>query len=71
MYSNDSFEEMLKTALRKEGEEQAVVYRDAEDVILNDMPFVLLYYKNLNLLSNKRYWLPMNPLLYKFYKYAR
>lgn len=71
MYSNDSFEEMLKTALRKEGEEQADVYRDAEDVILNDMPFVLLYYKNLNLLSNKRYWLPMNPLLYKFYKYAR
>jgi hypothetical protein len=34
------------------------------------MPFVLTYYKNVTHLSNKKYILPMNPLLYKYYKNA-
>ena len=70
MYSNDSFEEMTKAALIKDGNEQVSLYQSAEDVILEDMPFVLLYYKSVSLLSNTRYRLPVNPLLYKYYKYA-
>lgn len=69
-YTNAIFEELIKTALFKDGEEQAMCYRTAEEVILDDMPFVLLYYNNISLLSNGLYSLPVNPLMYKFYKYA-
>ena len=70
-YSNAEFEELLKDAQSKEGERQVERYKDAENVILEDMPFVLLYYKNVNMLSNTRFNLPVNPLLYKYYKYAK
>jgi hypothetical protein len=43
----------------------------AEDVILNDMPFLLLYFKNTIRASNEKFDMPLHPLQYRFYKYAQ
>jgi oligopeptide transport system substrate-binding protein len=69
-YSNSQFDSIVSMASQKTEDQQSELYKQAETIILEDMPFVLTYYKNVTHLSNKKYILPMNPLLYKYYKNA-
>lgn len=69
-YSNTKFDNLLKIASQMPENQQADLYWKAETIILNDMPFLLTYYKNATILSGVKYTLPMNSLLYKFYKDA-
>lgn len=69
-YSNVHFDSLVDLAQQKPKDQQKYLYKQAEEVILNDMPFVLTYYKNMTILSNNKYTLPMNSLLYKYYKDA-
>ncbi len=69
-YSNDQFDNTINKAPQMPKEQQAELYKKAEAIILDDMPFILTYYKNMISLSDKKYVLPINPLLYKYYKDA-
>lgn len=69
-YSNIQFDSLVKIASQKPENQQAELYLKAETIILNEMPFLLTYYKNVTILSSMKYTLPMNSLLYKFYKDA-
>jgi len=69
-YSNAVFDSIVNEALKRPIDEQNKLYLDAENIILNDMPFFLAYYSNIIRISNGDYELPINPLLYKYYKNA-
>ncbi len=43
----------------------------AQELILQDMPFVLLYFKTTVRASNQRFEMPLHPLQYRLYKLAR
>jgi oligopeptide transport system substrate-binding protein len=70
-YSNSQFDELVNGAAKRPGEQQKAKYLLAQDKILEDMPFVLAYYKNTIRVSNERFQMNLNPLLYKSYKNAK
>jgi oligopeptide transport system substrate-binding protein len=69
-YSNAELDKLLNEAPGKTLEEQMNLYKNAEEIILNDMPFLLVFYRNVINISDNSYKMPINPLLYKFYKNA-
>lgn len=67
-YSNNQFDSLINIASQVPENQQVDLYKQAENIILDDMPFLLTYYKNVTILEGERYTLPMNSLLYKIYK---
>ena len=69
-YSNPDFDRLVETAPQLPPDKQVAQYLKAQEIILNDMPFLIGYYKNMIRVSNKKFSMPMHPLGYRFYKYA-
>ncbi len=70
-YSNPNFDGLVETAPQLPSAKQIDQYLNAQRIILNDMPFFLAYYKNMIRVSNKKFAMPIHPLGYRFYKYAK
>lgn len=70
-YSNPEFDRLVETAPSLPHDQQIEQYLQAQDIILNDMPFLLAYYKNMIRVSNQKFDMPLHPLGYRFYKFAR
>ena len=70
-YSNAEFDSLVVTAPTLPQDQQIAQYLKAQDIILNDMPFFLAYYKNMIRVSNEKFEMPLHPLGYRFYKFAR
>lgn len=70
-YSNPEFDALVQEAKSLPGNRRKERFLEAETVILNDMPFLLLYFKNTIRVSNRRFEMPLHPLQYRFYKYAK
>lgn len=69
-YSNPEFDKLVTEAKSLPTHQRNESYLKAENIIFNDMPFLLLYFKNTIRVSNEKFDLPLHPLGYKFYKYA-
>ena len=69
-YSNSEFDKLVAEAKSLPENKRRENFLKAEDVILNDMPFLLLYFKNTIRVSNEKFDMPLHPLGYRFYKYA-
>lgn len=69
-YSNPEFDKLVTKAPETSINQQDEIYIQAEEIILEDMPFYLTYYANAIRVSNKKFKMPLNPLGYKFYKNA-
>lgn len=69
-YQNPEFDKLANEAKSFSGSEQNDRFLKAEDVILEDMPFLLLYFKNTIRVSDKKYNFPLHPLGYRMYKYV-
>lgn len=69
-YSNPEFDTLVENAAQLPVDQQAAEYLKAQNVILSDMPFLLVYYKNLTRVSNNKFSMPMHPLGYRLYKLA-
>ena len=70
-YSNPDFDDLLNDAPGLPSSQRKENYLKSQEIILNDMPFFLAYYKNLIRVSNKKFTMPLHPLGYRFYKLAR
>ncbi|MCJ7516225.1 MAG: ABC transporter substrate-binding protein [Dehalococcoidia bacterium] len=70
-YSNPEFDRLVAEAKSLPPDRRPENLLKAEDVILNDMPFLLLYFKNTIRASNEKFDMPLHPLQYRFYKYAK
>lgn len=70
-YSNPDFDKLVETAPQLPTDKQVNQYLKAQKIILNDMPFFLAYYKNMIRVSNNKFTIPIHPLGYRFYKYAK
>jgi peptide/nickel transport system substrate-binding protein len=70
-YSNAEFDRLVKEAKTLTSAKRKENYLKAEDIILNDMPFILLYFKNTIRISNDRFEMPLHPLGYRLYKNAK
>lgn len=70
-YQNAKVDRLIKESKTLSGVEQEENYLKAEDIILDDMPFLLLYFRNTIRVSNDRYDLPLHPLQYRLYRYAK
>jgi len=70
-YSNPDFDKLVETTPQLPTDKQVNQYLKAQNIILNDMPFLLAYYKNIVRVSNKKFNMPIHPLGYRFYKYAK
>jgi ABC-type transport system substrate-binding protein len=70
-YSNPEFDKLVTEARTLPVTERRTNFLKAEDIILGDMPFLLLYFKNTIRVSNEKFDLPLHPLQYRFYKYAK
>jgi len=70
-YSNVDFDALVEMAPQLPPEKQIDQYLNAQEIILNDMPFLLVYYKNIVRVSNNNFHLPLHPLGYRLYKFAR
>lgn len=69
-YSNPDFDRLVDEAPQMQPDKQNEQYLKAQEIILDDMPFFLAYYKNGIRVSNNRFEMPLHPLGYRFYKYA-
>lgn len=69
-YSNPAFDKLVDEAPKMHSDKQVAQYLNAQEIILDDMPFFLAYYKNGIRVSNNRFEMPLHPLGYRFYKYA-
>ncbi len=69
-YSNPDFDRLVDDAPKIDSDKQSAQYLNAQEIILDDMPFFLAYYKNGIRVSNNRFKMPLHPLGYRFYKYA-
>lgn len=70
-YQNPEFDKLVnESKLLSDIKQLDENYLKAEDMILEDMPFLLLYFKNTIRVSNKNYEFPLHPLGYRLYKYA-
>lgn len=70
-YSNPDFDRLVEATPQLPSDKQNDQYLKAQEIILNDMPFSLAYYKNLIRVSNNKFTMPIHPLGYRFYKYAK
>jgi peptide/nickel transport system substrate-binding protein/oligopeptide transport system substrate-binding protein len=70
-YSNPEFDKLVNGAKSLPENKRQDNLLKAEDMILNDMPFLLLYFKNTIRVSNEKFDFPLHPLKYRFYKYAK
>lgn len=70
-YSNTAFDKLIKEASLSPPDKQDELYLKAQEVILEDMPFLLLYYKNQLRATNNKFDMPLHPLGYRTYKYSR
>jgi ABC-type transport system substrate-binding protein len=70
-YSNPEFDKLVTEAKALRTDKTKDNFLKAEDIILDDMPFLLLYFKNTIRVSNGRFDMPLHPLGYRFYKYAK
>ncbi|OOP57414.1 MAG: hypothetical protein AYP45_03620 [Candidatus Brocadia carolinensis] len=70
-YSNPDFDTLIQEAPKMPLDKQHEQYLKAQEIILNDMPFFLAYYKNGIRVSDAKFEMPLHPLGYRFYKYAR
>ena len=70
-YSNPAFDRLVGEAPQMTEEKQNEQYLKAQEIILDDMPFLLGYYKNIVRVSNNKFEMPLHPLGYRFYKYAK
>ena len=70
-YSNAEFDSLVETAPSLPQDQQIAQYLKAQDIILSDMPFFLAYYKNMIRVSDEKFEMPLHPLVYRFYKFAR
>ncbi|MEW8341494.1 MAG: ABC transporter substrate-binding protein [Candidatus Thiodiazotropha taylori] len=71
-YSNSRFDASVSAA-EAAGTPQArtELFLKAQDILLDDMPLIPLYFENLLRASNGKFLLPMHPLLYRRYSEAR
>jgi len=69
-YSNSAFDKLVMETKLLPADKRKENFLKAEDQILNDMPFILLYFKNTIRVSNERFDMPLHPLGYRFYKFA-
>ena len=69
-YSNPEFDKLVIETKLLPADKRKENFLKAEDVILNDMPFLLLYFKNTIRVSSERFDMPLHPLGYRFYKFA-
>lgn len=69
-YQNPEFDRLVNEAKSLSGLEQNSRFLQAEDIILEDMPFLLLYFKNTIRVSDEKYNFPLHPLVYRLYKNA-
>lgn len=69
-YSNPAFDKLVIETKLLPADKRKENFLKAEDQILNDMPFLLLYFKNTIRVSNERFDMPLHPLGYRFYKFA-
>ncbi len=69
-YSNPEVDRLVAQSqtLKDKAADEALI--QAQKLILDDMPFVLLYFKKTARISNKRYEMPLHPLQYRLYKLA-
>jgi len=70
-YSNTEFDKLVAIAKSLPANKRKESFIKAEDAILGDMPFLLLYFKNTIRVSNEKFNMPIHPLGYRFYKYAK
>jgi oligopeptide transport system substrate-binding protein len=70
-YSSSEFDKLVTEAKSLPENKRRENFLKAEDVILSDMPFLLLYFKNTIRVSNEKFDMPLHPLQYRFYKYAK
>jgi len=68
-YSNSKFDELVNFSLKTD--EAKNNFMQAEKLILNDMPFLILYFSNSIRISDGKFKMPLHPLQYRFYKLAR
>jgi len=71
-YSNASFDARIASA--KATTDAAVrqqIFLEAQDILLQDMPLLPLYFENLVRASDKKFSMPTHPLLYRRYNLAR
>lgn len=69
-YQNPEFDRLINESKTLSGTKQNENYLQAENIILDDMPFLLLYFKNTIRVSNEKFDFPLHPLQYRLYKYA-
>ena len=70
-YSNIEFDKIVNESQKLPQDKQKEQYLKAQEIILNDMPFFLAFYKNMIRVSNGKFTMPLHPLGYRFYKYAK
>lgn len=70
-YSNPRVDQLVSQSRLLKGDAADEVLREAQDLILDDMPFVLLYFKTTTRASNQLFEMPLHPLQYRLYKLAR
>ena len=70
-YSNPEFDKLVAEAKSLPENKRKESFLKAEEVMLSDMPFLLLYFKNTIRVSNEKFDMPLHPLQYRFYKYAK
>ena len=70
-YSNPEFDSLVMEAKSLPADKRKENFLKAEDLIFDDMPFLLLYFKNTIRVSNEKFDMSLHPLQYRFYKYAK
>jgi peptide/nickel transport system substrate-binding protein len=70
-YSNPEFDTLVQQTKSLSGDNRREKLLAAERIILDDMPFVLLYFRNTVRVSNRRFEMPLHPLQYRFYEYTK
>lgn len=70
-YSNPEVDQLVASSktVKDDASNQALLR--AQEIILQDMPFVPLYFKTTVKASNQRFEMPLHPLQYRLYKLAR
>ena len=70
-YSNPEVDRLVAQSQTLKGDAANQALSQAQELILDDMPFVLLYFKTTVRASNQRFEMPLHPLQYRLYKLAR
>lgn len=70
-YSNPKVDQLVSQSRSLRGDAANDMLRHAQKLLLDDMPFVLLYFKTTTRASNQRFDMPLHPLQYRLYKLAQ